>query len=106
VEKIASALKGAEGCNVNIMTPETPEAQATARRLLDIFGECGFAGKIIRAATSAASSFELQSNCRNAAAALAVQTAFHDGGFCAPLLINDAAPIDAVLICLGKHGLG
>jgi hypothetical protein len=106
VDKIASALMGVAGCNINIMAPDTPAAQAAAKRLLDIFGSCGFSGQIITAPNvPLASSLELQSHCQNAAAALAVQTALHDGGFPAPLLIDDRLPIEAILICVGRRGL-
>jgi hypothetical protein len=47
----------------------------------------------------------MQSNCKNAAAALAIQSALHGGGFRTPLLIDERAPVDAVLICLGARGL-
>ena len=106
MDKIASALRGVAGCNINIMAPDTPAAQAAAKRLLDIFGSCGFPGQIITGSNAPISaSLELQSHCHNAAAALAIQTALHDGGFRAPLLIDDHVPIEAILICLGRRGL-
>lgn len=106
MDRIASALRGVTVCNINIMAPDTPAAQSAARRLLEIFGSVGFPGKIVMGpAPLVASSLELQSNCQNAAAALAVQTALHDGGFRAPLLIDDRVPVEAILICLGRRGL-
>ena len=106
MDKIASTLRGVAGCNINIMAPDTPAAQAAAKRLLDIFGSCGFPGEIVTGTNDPlTSSLELQSNCQNAAAALAVQTALHDGGFRAPLLIDDRVPTEAILICLGRRGL-
>lgn len=106
MDKIASALRGVACCNLNIMTPDTPAAQAAARRLMDIFGSVGFPGQIINTTTTTLTqSLELQSNCQNAATALAIQTALHDGGFRAPLLIDDRVPVDAILICLGRRGL-
>jgi hypothetical protein len=93
-------------CNVNILAPDTPAAQSAARRLLEIFGSVGFPGQIIsRPTVPLSTSLELQSNCQNAAAALALQTALHDGGFRVPLLIDDRVPVEAVLVCLGRRGL-
>jgi hypothetical protein len=105
VDKIASALQGVTSCRINIMAPDTSEAQAAARRLVDIFGSCGFPCQVMKATMASAHSLEMQSNCHNAATALAVQTALHEGGFRTPLLIDERAPVDAVLICLGARGL-
>jgi hypothetical protein len=105
VDQIRKALKGAAGCKVEIRASNEPEPQATAKQLREIFVSCGFLVDLVSGAEGKTEGLRLETNSRNAAAALAIQSAFHQARIDTTLLLQDKGPRDVVIVRLGQHGL-
>jgi hypothetical protein len=105
VDQIRKALKGAAGCKVEIRAIDEKESQATARRLREVFTSCGFMVEMMTSADQKSEGLRLETNSRNAAAALAIQSAFHQARIDTTLLLQDQGPRDVVILRLGRHGL-
>lgn len=105
VDEIRKALKGATGCKVEICAIDEEEAQATAKRLRQVFASCGFLVDMMREEDNQSEGLRLETNSRNAAAALAIQSAFHQARVDTTLLLQDSGPRDVVVLRLGRHGL-
>lgn len=105
MDQIRKALKGAAGCKVEIRAIDEEEAQATARKLREVFTSCGFLVEMMQSTDANGEGLCLETNSRNAAAALAIQSAFHQARIDTTLLLQDKGPRDVVVVKLGRHGL-
>jgi hypothetical protein len=92
-------------CRVEIRAPDTPQARAAAKRLTRVFESCGYISEIFTA-TDASRGIRLETVTKNAEAALAIQTAFHDAGIEILLTVHESAPHNSVILHLAPEGYG
>ena len=105
VDPLRKALKGMPACRVEIRAPDTAQARAAAKRLTRVFESCGYLTETFPA-TDGAKGIRLETVTKNAEAALAIQTAFHDAGIEILLTVHEAAPDNSVILYLAQEGYG
>jgi hypothetical protein len=105
VDRIRTALKGTRACRVEIRTARDESAKSFAHRLARIFDSCAYHTRIIDDPDSGREGVHLKTHPKNAASALAIQSAFHGASIDCLLSVDNKLLPDVVVLHVGANAM-
>jgi hypothetical protein len=105
VDPIRKALTGTVGCRVEIRSPDTVEARASAKRLQKTFDSCGYVTELNIVESGSRDGVFIEGSPESAGCALALQSAFHAAGIHSTVAILELSRREWVILSLGPKGI-